>query len=251
MTTNLKVLRASAPELFVNGYSRRIQRPYQPILLQRNEVKAWREQTFTDAKGNVHHCQAMPFPPLPNPLTVDPDNTRVQFWFGASNNRYPYPGIKHNLLLPNREQYPFLPYCGIKDQLSTSTSLYNLAADGEVEKKVDLSEAEVAQLAAIKERAGKVGVYGTVLTDGKFRLVLITESHDPRAVQRGSLAKTIRKSDLYKIVALLGISMSEESEAKSEGLPLRDEEPKKTISRDKLITIIYDHFLERNLVFRV
>ena len=144
--SNIKALRAQAPELFVEGYPRLVQAPFQPQIIPRDHVVEWRDKTFVD-DGKEHKFQVMPFPPLPNPLTVDPHDERVKYWFVPSEQAIRhdcyYLCVKRNTSLSNADSYPLLPACCKRDVLSDPTSLYHQWVNGTfVQLKLDSVSSE-------------------------------------------------------------------------------------------------------------
>jgi hypothetical protein len=121
--SKLKALQAIAPNVFVPGYARVVQKSRQPIILKRNEIKAWCSQTFIDKDGKTQHRQAMPFPPV-RQQQVGLDDPRIEFWFGAPSDEFPYPCVKRNQMLDNMEAYPYIPCCSAINQLEDPKSVY-------------------------------------------------------------------------------------------------------------------------------
>lgn len=97
-------LRERAPELITLGFARKCQAPLQPIIVNANEIEAWKQQRIGPSQ---EERQVMPFPK---------DNPRWFFVCPDDNN--PYPKVKLNTDLSNREEYPYIPCCGGKDQMT-------------------------------------------------------------------------------------------------------------------------------------
>ena len=97
-------LRAVAPDLFIKDYPRRCQSVLQPIMIPPEEAEMWRQRRFGP---NQELRQVMPFPK---------DNP--QWYFVCPDDKHPYIGVKLNKTLPNKEQYPYVPCCGERDQMS-------------------------------------------------------------------------------------------------------------------------------------
>lgn len=87
-------LQELAPELFVEGYARKCQCPDQPIIISPDEIGDWSDR------------QIMPFPK---------DNPK--WYFVCPNDQNPYPKLKVNTL-SNKEEFPYIPCCGITDKMS-------------------------------------------------------------------------------------------------------------------------------------
>lgn len=109
-TTTLLDLQKHAPDLFVRGYSRECQGTLQPTLLREDELQAW-------ANANIGR-QAMPF--------AKSAQDKPEYYFACSNDAAPFPGLKENCKLDNREDYPYIPCCFKTDQMQAGTrSTYN------------------------------------------------------------------------------------------------------------------------------
>lgn len=122
----IKALRSAVPDLFIAGYARQAQAKFQPFILNVSDVEAWREQTFVGSDGKTHHCQAMPFPPLPAPSQL----YRMILVSSAGllhHTTNPYPIIKTNFA-SNKDVYAWIPACGKVDMLGDVNSLYYKAA---------------------------------------------------------------------------------------------------------------------------
>jgi hypothetical protein len=118
--SKIQQLRSVAPDLFVENYARRCQEKLQPIIISPDEIDQWKERRpGTDAERQI-----MAFPK---------DNP--QWYFVCPDDKFPYPGVKYNKNLPNKNQYPYIPCCRPKDQtVAGSNSKYqkylqNLPAD--------------------------------------------------------------------------------------------------------------------------
>lgn len=107
-------LQEKAPELFVRDYSRECQTAkLQPILLKPNELDAWLSANVgPDGKKR----QAMPFSKSHLTLST-PD-----YYFVCPHDNDPYPGLKENCRLENKEEYPYLPCCFKTDQMAPSSN---------------------------------------------------------------------------------------------------------------------------------
>ena len=104
VNAKIKKLQEQAPDLFVLGYPRRCQCPLQPIIIDPDEIEAWKQKRFV-ATGQERHV--MPFPK---------DNPK--WYFVCPDDDNPYPGVKINRDLPNKDIYPYIPCCFRKDQIS-------------------------------------------------------------------------------------------------------------------------------------
>lgn len=119
--TPLKDLKAKAPQFFSRTTGRKIQAGRQPTCIFRDEVEEWRQYTFTSKPRQV-----MPYPPVLNdngeyedPLTMDPYDERVKYWFVCADNKHQYPNLKD---LKDGKDY--LVLCGGKSTLDKKDSLY-------------------------------------------------------------------------------------------------------------------------------
>jgi len=98
-------LKEVAPDLFVNGYARRCQCKVQPEAIDPSEISAWQQKVFYD-NGVPVARQVMSFP-RENP----------KWYFVCPDDATPYPGVKRNKDLPNRDIYPFIPCCFKDNQM--------------------------------------------------------------------------------------------------------------------------------------
>jgi len=130
--SKIERLKEVAPDIFVNGYARKCQCVFQPIAIPQDEVQAWENKTFL-YKEVIKKRQVMAFPP---------DNPR--FHFVCPNDSAPFPGVKHNKDLVNKDTYPCLPCCFKDDQIDPGvTSNYNECFRGQKtrkEEKVDVAK---------------------------------------------------------------------------------------------------------------
>lgn len=102
VNAKIRKLQEQAPDLFVLNYARRCQAPLQPIIVDPNEVATWKQRRV----GNQER-QVMPFPK---------DNPRWNFVCPDDSNSYP--GVKLNTDLSNKDEFPYVPCCFKKDQMS-------------------------------------------------------------------------------------------------------------------------------------
>jgi len=129
--TKINQLKDLAPDLFVNGFARKCQRPLQVTPVPPDEVidlgngnYVWKDHTFLRGT-TVLERQVMAFPP---------DNPR--FYFACLSDSNPYPGVKKNKDLPNAGVYPYIPCCFSRNQMDpNSNSNYNVYYRG---KKKDI-----------------------------------------------------------------------------------------------------------------
>lgn len=106
-------LQQLAPDLFISGYARKCLCPVQPIIIPDDEIDAWKAKKVT-FYGKEIERQVMKFPP---------DNPKWNFV--CPEDSYPFPGVKFNKDLDNRDEYTGLPCCFKKDQIGVSDSNYN------------------------------------------------------------------------------------------------------------------------------
>lgn len=104
INAKIRRLQEQAPELFVLNYARRCQCPLQPIIVDEEEAEAWKQRRVGPT---FQERQIMPFPK---------DNPRWNFVCPDDNN--PFPGVKLNHDLPNRDRFPYVPCCFKKDQMT-------------------------------------------------------------------------------------------------------------------------------------
>ena len=108
--TNIKILRKYASDVFVDKYSRRCQKPFQPKLINLEEVSIWQKKYITRGRSQEER-QIMSFPKEnPRLILVCPDD------------QYPYPGVFENKTLKNKHVYPYIPCCFRRNQLVSATS---------------------------------------------------------------------------------------------------------------------------------
>ncbi len=169
--TKIKNLQRRVPEIFTKTTARKFQNKKQPILIKANEVDEWREYTFKH-REKVTNRQVMPFPPLPpdengefdDPVELDSKDKRVKYWFVCPDNNFPYPYLKSSVGLPNHEQFPFIPCCGKKENLSNMKSNYyhyhekNYAASKKGKGKHHMSTPKILK------SFGRIGAIGNVLS---------------------------------------------------------------------------------------
>lgn len=104
----IKLLQEQAPELFVLNYARRCQCPLQPIIIQPDEVQAWKQKRIGP---DLKERQVMSFPKdKPKWLFVCPDDAN------------PYPGVKINKDLINKDEFPYIPCCSKTDQMTVGSN---------------------------------------------------------------------------------------------------------------------------------
>jgi hypothetical protein len=115
--TNRKLKRAhrklyeKAPDIFVHGYPRICQSGLQPEPIEEEDIPQWKldHPLVTGVERQV-----MPFPKNEN-----------RVFLGCPNDEAPYPGVKNNKNLSNKETYPYIPCCGKKDQINNKKSKYS------------------------------------------------------------------------------------------------------------------------------
>ena len=121
--SKIERLKEMAPDLFVTGYARRCQCVVQPIIVADDEIEAWQNNTFV-YKDTVRQRQIMPFPP---------DNPRWNFV--CPNDATPFPGVRLNKDLLNKDIYPCVPCCFKDDQMDPqAASKYNECYKGRPKK---------------------------------------------------------------------------------------------------------------------
>lgn len=124
--SKIERLKEAAPELFVKGYARRCQCNLQPIVIQSDEIDAWKNKTFI-YRDSLRQRQIMSFPP---------DNPRWNFV--CPNDSAPFPGVKMPKVLSNNEEFPCVPCCFKDDQMDPQVnSKYNECFKGKPKKVVE------------------------------------------------------------------------------------------------------------------
>ncbi len=104
--TKIEILREYAPEMFIQGYSRLVQTPMQPVPVDLKDVSMWENQTFTDRLGRVAHRKVLPI--------LNKEEGKL-YMFAAPGNEYPYIGLRYNTM-DNKDQFPYIPCCFINPQ---------------------------------------------------------------------------------------------------------------------------------------
>lgn len=121
--SKIERLKEAAPDLFVNGYARKCQCIFQPIAIPDDEIDAWKNNKFM-YKEALRERQVMAFPP---------DNPRWNFV--CPNDSAPFPGVKHNKDLSNKDIYPCVPCCFKDNQMDPKVfSNYNECYRGKSKK---------------------------------------------------------------------------------------------------------------------
>ena len=151
VATKIAQLKSVAPDLFIADYARKCLCQFQPIPIDDDEVEAWRNKTFT-YQGKERTREVLAFPPS-NP----------RWNFVCPDDRYPFPGVKTNKL-SNRDAYPGLPCCFVKEQIGSPKSnyekLYGKGKDeedgeevggGDVDEEVDEVEREEIEGEEVEE----------------------------------------------------------------------------------------------------
>jgi hypothetical protein len=113
---NIKDLSIIAPDLFVHNYARRCQGSLQPKIISDDEVEKWKKKRIPvrGGKGEYKDRQIMVFPD-PN------DKAHDERWnFVCPTEENPYPGLKVNNDLSNKDKYPYIICCYKTDNMSPS-----------------------------------------------------------------------------------------------------------------------------------
>lgn len=113
---NIKDLSIIAPDLFVHNYARRCQGSLQPKIISDDEVEKWKKKRIPmrGGKGGYMDRQVMVFPD-PNDKTHD-----VRWNFVCPTDENPYPGLKVNNDLSNKDKYPYIICCYKTDNMTPS-----------------------------------------------------------------------------------------------------------------------------------
>ena len=122
--STIELLKDVAPDVFVKGYARVCQKGLQPVAINREEIPEWEAQTFIH-KDFERNRQVMSYPPK-NP----------KLYFVCPYEDAPFPGVKVNKTLENRDVYPYVPCCYKDDQMDPSAnSNYNKYYHGKETKE--------------------------------------------------------------------------------------------------------------------
>jgi hypothetical protein len=121
--TRKKALARHTPDVYPSGTAKRIQSVFQPIPVPRDEVAEWRKYSSLNEDRLV-----LPFPPVQtedgkylNPLTIDPYDKRVKYWFVCPDDLHNYPILKDMRNLDLKIKYPFSVQCGRKNMFGDKT----------------------------------------------------------------------------------------------------------------------------------
>lgn len=114
--TKNKMLQSIAPEIFVKRYARRCQAEHQPIIVDEDEAKIWKRKVILNTKN-------------PRPIMRFPKE-EPNWLFTCPGDKVPYIGVKPNNLLPNKEEFPYIPCCFPSEQFSKKSSPYNKYMQG-------------------------------------------------------------------------------------------------------------------------
>ena len=107
-TNRIDDLKAKAPDLFVEPFSRLCQAKHQPIIIDPADIEEFTNQRF--GPKNMKR-QVMPFP-KDNPI----------WYFGCPDDAIPYPGVKLNNRMPNKDKYPYFPCCAETDSMAPGSN---------------------------------------------------------------------------------------------------------------------------------
>jgi hypothetical protein len=114
---NLSILQQYDPELFVERYARKCQKPRQPMIIEKSQVDDYLERGY----------QVLGYP-LINQKDM-PGTREPKWYFICESDRFKYPGLKENTL-SNSSLYPFLPCCYETDQSSQIDSSFAIVLGG-------------------------------------------------------------------------------------------------------------------------
>lgn len=152
VSTKIKSLTKSNPDLFISGYAKECQCPLQPISIPDSHKESWKQMTVTDKNGEVHNRAVVEFPPDSGNLYTCPDD----------NNPYFTPK-KNNLA--NNTKFTHLPCCA-KTYNKGDYSQRNFVPEEDEEKEEELEEVngwKVYRMQTMKK--AKPGQYGSLHPD--------------------------------------------------------------------------------------
>jgi hypothetical protein len=124
---NLNILQQYAPELFVERYARKCQKPRQPTIIEKSQVDDFVERGY----------QVLGYPLIRKVGEFERSvisetksetiskNEEPKWYFICESEKFKYPGLKENKL-SNSSVYPFLPCCYETDQspyIDSSTAI--------------------------------------------------------------------------------------------------------------------------------
>lgn len=186
-------LKNLAPDLFVSRYARICQKHKQPLIINEGDIEYWQSnEKRIERKGTQQKRQIMRFP-------REPIEGR-QWIFVCPNDQFPYPGVRLNTNLSNREIYPYVPCCFGEDKMDpNANSLYNEYYRGRIRTQKDKAKsAHVISTAKIAEPGRRAEVSG-VITD-----LLSRYAYDSNKIYRYGVVRSLNSLLHCVLVALNG-----------------------------------------------
>ena len=109
--TRWQLLHGNAPDIFVKGYPRVGCQPpsRQPLIIRVDEEDGCIRKKITVGNTLIDR-QVLAYPK---------DNPKITFV--CPDDKYPFPVVKENKSLPNRDKYPFIPCCYKRNQTDRGT----------------------------------------------------------------------------------------------------------------------------------
>jgi hypothetical protein len=100
--SRIRHLKEIAPEVFVTNYARRCQAELQPIIITDDEIPKWQSRKI---EGKAR--QVLKYP-----------HANPKWNFVCPDDDIPYPTVKVNRDLSNKDIYPYIPCCAKTDKMS-------------------------------------------------------------------------------------------------------------------------------------
>jgi hypothetical protein len=189
-------LQELAPDLFIDQYARVCQCQLQPIIVDAAEAEAWKQKRVGPA---MLERPIMPFP-VDNP----------QWNIVCPSDKAPYPGVKLNTKLTNQEQYPYVPCCFKKDQMTPGVNSHyrdyvehqppdftkGAKAEKEITTRKILAPSKVAYLPRAIESVVKhysdeaiaMRRYGVIYSTNSLLHCVCVAIDDPNYIAQGTFA---------------------------------------------------------------
>lgn len=123
--SKIERLKDAAPDVFVSGYARICQCGSQPVAIPNDETDSWKNHGVA-RNGELYQRQIMSYPP-----------NNAKWNFVCPEDDVPYPGVRENNILSNKDVYPYVPCCFKQNQMNPSAKTgYNEYYRGKFNKKV-------------------------------------------------------------------------------------------------------------------
>ena len=132
--SNIHLLQEKAPNLFVLNYARKCQCSLQPKIIEDHEIEAWKNKKIKvripKTKSKKGDKKVKEVEEIERQVMVFPDKNDVRHidgkrWnFVCPKDDNPYPGLKINTDLSNKELFPYIICCSKTDKMTPGTNKY-------------------------------------------------------------------------------------------------------------------------------